>query len=396
MKEGWKYMKLGEVGTFSRGGNFSKNDFVENGFPCIHYGQIHMKFGTETFKHISSVPIEMVKRDRCAHKGDLVIAITSEDDEGSCKCTAWMGDYDVYVGGHTAIYRHTMQPKYVSYYFMSPRFQTDKLEYTHGFKVVEINPKDIAKITIPVPPLSEQQRIVSYLDTQFAKIDQLKENAERQLQAAKDLWQKSLNEMLEPKDGWMEMALKEIGKTQTGSTPSMSRKDYYDENYIPFIKPSEINYDGIGGINYETQMLSKKGSEAGRVFEAYSIFMVCIGATISKLGISDKPISCNQQINVLTPKETHYSKFVYYAMLNPDFIKQVIKVGTSAQATLPIISKGKWEKLKITIPQYAEQKMIADKLDELASKIKKIQDNYNATITLCNDLKQSLLKDIFE
>ena len=141
MKEGWEYKKLGEVGDFIRGGNFSKKDFVEDGFPCIHYGQIHMKFGVEAFKHLSSVPAEIVKPDRCAKKGDLVIAITSEDDAGSCKCTAWMGDYKAYVGGHAAIYRHTMQPKYVSYYFMSPYFQKDKLEYTHGFKVVEISPR---------------------------------------------------------------------------------------------------------------------------------------------------------------------------------------------------------------------------------------------------------------
>ena len=96
MKKGWEYKKLGDLGTFVRGGNFSKKDFVENGFPCIHYGQIHMKFGIETFKHLSSVPAELVKPDRCAKKGDLVIAITSEDDTGSCKCTAWMGDYDAY------------------------------------------------------------------------------------------------------------------------------------------------------------------------------------------------------------------------------------------------------------------------------------------------------------
>lgn len=175
-KERWNYKKLGEAGTFVRGGNFSKKDFVENGFPCIHYGQIHMRFGVETFEHISSVPAEIVKPERCAKKGDLIIAITSEDDEGSCKCTAWMGDYDVYVGGHIAIYRHNMQPKYVSYYFMSPYFQNEKLEFTHGFKVVEINPKDIAKIAIPVPPLSEQQSIVDTLDSLKSKVDRLQEN----------------------------------------------------------------------------------------------------------------------------------------------------------------------------------------------------------------------------
>ena len=175
-KEGWEEKTLGDVGTFKRGGNFSKKDFIENGFPCIHYGQIHTKFGIETFKHLSSVPVEMVKPDRCAQKGDLVIAITSEDDAGSCKCTAWMGDYDAYVGGHAAIYRHSMEPKFVSFYFLSPYFQKAKLEYTHGFKVVEISPKDIAKIPISVPSFSEQQSIVSFLDSLNEKVNTLQQN----------------------------------------------------------------------------------------------------------------------------------------------------------------------------------------------------------------------------
>ena len=151
MKEGWEYKTLGEVGSFKRGGNFSKKDFVKDGFPCIHYGQIHTKFGIFTEKHLSCVPANIVKKERCAKKGDLVIAITSEDEEGSCKCTAWMADYEAYVGGHTAIYSHTLNPLFMSYYFKSPIFQIEKLNYTHGFKVVEISPKDIAKIKIPIP-----------------------------------------------------------------------------------------------------------------------------------------------------------------------------------------------------------------------------------------------------
>ncbi|MBR1941228.1 MAG: restriction endonuclease subunit S [Bacteroidaceae bacterium] len=175
-KEGWEEKELGEVGTFVRGGNFSKKDFIEDGFPCVHYGQIHTTFGVATYKHLSCVPENMVKKERCASKGDLIIAITSEDDEGSCKSTAWMADYDAYVGGHTAIFKHNLNPLFVSYYFMSPRFQKAKLDYTHGFKVVEISPKDIAKISIFYPSLSEQQSIVSSLDTLKSKVDQLQAN----------------------------------------------------------------------------------------------------------------------------------------------------------------------------------------------------------------------------
>lgn len=196
-KEGWEEKALGEVGSFIRGGNFSKKDFVEDGFPCIHYGQIHMKFGVTTYQHLSSVPQSMVKKERCASKGDLVIAITSEDDEGSCKCTAWMADYDAFVGGHAAIFRHNLNPVFVSYYFKSSGFQKAKLDYTHGFKVVEISPKDIAKIPIYYPSLSEQQSIVTTLDSIKSKVDQLQANCDRITKECDALKQAILKQVFE-------------------------------------------------------------------------------------------------------------------------------------------------------------------------------------------------------
>ena len=196
-KEGWEEKKLGDVGTFIRGGNFSKKDFVEDGYPCIHYGQIHTKFGVATFEHLSCVPETMVKKERCASKGDLVIAITSEDDEGSCKCTAWMADYDAYVGGHTAIFKHNLNPIYVSYYFKAARFQKDKLDYTHGFKVVEISPKDIAKIPICYPSAEEQQSIVAKLDSLKSKVDRLQANYDKISQECDTLKQAILRQVFE-------------------------------------------------------------------------------------------------------------------------------------------------------------------------------------------------------
>ena len=196
-KEGWEENALGDVGTFVRGGNFSKKDFVEDGFPCIHYGQIHTKFGVATYCHLSCVPKSMVKPERCASKGDLVIAVTSEDDEGSCKCTAWMADYDAYVGGHAAILKHSLNPIFVSYYFKAARFQKAKLEYTHGFKVVEISPKDIAKIPIAYPSLSEQQSIVATLDSLKSKVDRLQANYDKISQECDAMKQAILRQVFE-------------------------------------------------------------------------------------------------------------------------------------------------------------------------------------------------------
>ena len=154
----WPQKTLGEVGSFTRGGGFQKSDFVEHGIPCIHYGQIHTKFGPFITSHITEISSDLESKTKYASKGDLVIAITSEDTEGSCKSTAWLGDYSVAVGGHAAIYKHSMNPLYMSFFFKSTLFNHAKIEYVHGTKVFEIKPDDIAKILVPCPPMSLQNQ----------------------------------------------------------------------------------------------------------------------------------------------------------------------------------------------------------------------------------------------
>ena len=394
MKEGWEYKKLGDIGTFIRGGNFSKKDFVEDGFPCIHYGQIHMKFGVETLRSISSVPAEMVKNDRCAKKGDLVIAITSEDDAGSCKCTAWMGDYDVYVGGHTAIYRHTMQPKYVSYYFMSPYFQKDKLEYTHGFKVVEISPKDIAKISIPVPPLSEQKTIVDYLDSAFAKIDAMKANAEKRLNEAKALFQASLKKMLEPKEGWEEKKLGDVGTFIRGG--NFSKKDFVEDGY-PCIHYGQI-HTKFGVATFEhlscvPETMVKKERCASK------------GDLVIAITSEDDEGSCK-----CTAWMADYDAYVgghtaiFKHNLNPIYVSYYFKAARFQKDKLDYthgfkvveISPKDIAKIPVFYPSAEEQQSIVETLDSLKSKVDRLQENYEKISQECDALKQAILRQVFE
>ena len=156
--EGWEHKTLGEIGTFQRGGGFQKNDFVEGGIPCIHYGQIHTKFGPYISSHLTEISSDLESKVKYAAKGDLLIAITSEDEEGSCKSTAWLGNYNVAVGGHAAIFHHNMNPLFMSYYFKSSFFNAEKVKYLRGSKVIEIKPDDIAKIHVPIPPMELQKQ----------------------------------------------------------------------------------------------------------------------------------------------------------------------------------------------------------------------------------------------
>ena len=394
MKEGWEYKKLGDIGTFIRGGNFSKKDFVENGFPCIHYGQIHMKFGVETLRNISSVPAEMVKNDRCAKKGDLVIAITSEDDAGSCKCTAWMGDYDVYVGGHTAIYRHTMQPKYVSYYFMSPYFQKDKLEYTHGFKVVEISPKDIAKISIPVPPLSEQQSIVDYLDSAFAKIDAMKANAEKALGEAKALFQASLKEMLEPKEGWEEKRIDEVCTIARGGSPRPI-KDFITNS------PEGLNWIKIGDTDmggkyiYSTkEKIKPEGLKKSRWVEVDE-FLLSNSMSFGRPYILKTNGCIHDGWLVLRDYQKYLNIDFFYYVLSSENVQKQFRIKAQG-STVSNLNTDRVASVIIYVPTIERQQSIVATLDSLKSKVDRLQENYDKISQECDALKQAILRQVFE
>ena len=197
------------------------------------------------------------------------------------------------------------------------------------------------------------------------------------------------------KEGWKELALKEIGITQTGTTPSKSVASNYGD-FIPFIRPSEIDFDGSGSINYNSDMkLSESGLSNGRLFKKNSIFMVCIG-TIGKVGFSTIDVSCNQQINVLTPNKNHNFKFVYYALRNKKFQDEVIKIAKSSQATLPIISKGKWEILKIAVPSLDEQERIVEYLDKAFEDIDTLKDNSQKQLDDARKLFQAALTEAMQ
>ncbi|MGL4986933.1 MAG: restriction endonuclease subunit S [Treponemataceae bacterium] len=161
-----QYLPMGNenIGKFIRGSGLQKKDFTETGVGCIHYGQIYTYYGTYTDKTKTFVSVEFAKKARMAKHGDLVIATTSETDDDVCKAVAWLGDEEIAVSSDACFYTHSLNPKYVAYFFQTEQFQKQKRAFITGTKVRRVNADSLAKIKIPLPPLSEQQRIVDILD----------------------------------------------------------------------------------------------------------------------------------------------------------------------------------------------------------------------------------------
>jgi len=163
--EGVEFKALGDVGTFSRGSGLQKADLTTQGVPAIHYGQIHTSYGTWTDSTKSFVDPTLAPRLRRAVPGDLIIATTSEDDAAVAKATAWLGEGEVAVSGDAFIYHHTLDPRYVAYFFQSEQFRSQKRRHITGAKVRRISGDAMAMIRMPVPPLEVQEEIVRILDS---------------------------------------------------------------------------------------------------------------------------------------------------------------------------------------------------------------------------------------
>ena len=94
----------------------------------------------------------------------MVIATTSENDEDLCKAVAWLGNEEIAVSSDACFYTHSLNPKYVAYFFQTEQFHKQKRSFITGAKVRRVNADNLAKFRIPIPSTEIQERIVSILD----------------------------------------------------------------------------------------------------------------------------------------------------------------------------------------------------------------------------------------
>lgn len=263
------------------------------------------------------------------------------------------------------------------YYYLSSYDWKTLTEGNEKVKGATLNKTSIGKIKLPIISISEQEKIVSFLDAEFVKIDALKANAASQLQAAKDLFQSALKEMLTPKEGWEE---KELGKIC----------DILDSKRKPITKNKRTSgtipyYGATGILDYVKDFI-------------FDEKLVLLGEDGAKWGTGENSayIICgkswvNNHAHALRPhRNIILDEFLVYYLNYSDLSESITGV------TVPKLNQEKMRAIAVPFPSLPEQERISARLDAISEKVKALQANYDQTITLCNDLKQSLLKSIFE
>ena len=376
MREDWEYKTFGEIGSFLRGKNIQKADFVSGGLPCIHYGQIHTKFDISIDYHLSEIPQEVYDKAIIASPGDVIIAITSEDIDGSCKSVVWLGNYDIAVSAHAAILKHNMNGKFIAYYLRSNTFFTQKLKYARGFKVMEIKIKDLAKLVLPIPPKPTQLSIVSELDKLNELIRIKKEQLKDYDTLAQSIFYEMFGDPVVNEKGWEVKKIGDVCKTSSGGTPSKAHDEYYNGDIL-WLRSGEVGQGDIYDTEQTITLLGLENSSA-KIFPVNTVVIAMYGATVGQVGILRKEMSTNQAIcgilanGVLTPEYLNY----FLLRMKSEFLKLAIG-GAQANISQQIIRK-----TLIPLPPLSLQKYFTCRIRQIEQQKAAIQKTITDLETL--------------
>ena len=193
-----KIMTLGDLGTFVRGSGLQKKDLTTQGIPAIHYGQIYTYYGTYAKKTKSFVTKEIAEKLKKVNYGDVIITNTSENIEDVCKAVVYLLKEQGVTGGHASIFKPSEKiiGKYLAYYTQTTDFAIEKRKFAKGTKVIDVNAKDLAKIKIPLPPLSVQREIVEILDKFDTLCNSISEGLPKEMELRRKQYEYYRNQLL--------------------------------------------------------------------------------------------------------------------------------------------------------------------------------------------------------
>lgn len=382
--DGVEYKTLGDVAAISRGGNFQKKDFTEQGKPCIHYGQIYTRYGLFTDNTLTFINDECFAKQKYAEPNDIIMAVTSENIEDICKCVAWLGTEKVAVSGHSAIIHHSLDPKYLAYFFHSQHFFNQKRRLAHGTKVMEVTPDTLKSIQLPVPPLEVQREIVRILDNfTFLTTELAAELAARQKQ-----YEFYRDFLLNFNDGCEEeingnvrlMKLGELGKWSGGKTPSMAEKSFWENGSIPWISSKDMKFNTL--LDTQDHITQKALIEASMtLYPANSIAVVTRSGILKHtfpVAYIPFPTTINQDIKILVVNDEILPRYAFHVIQSKG--KDILEKTKKQGGTVDSLDFQKVLAFKVLVPTKSIQQKLVDKLDRFDA--------------LCNDISSGLPAEI--
>ncbi len=394
----WETKKFGDVCGFVRGpfgGSLKKQIFVKHGYAV--YEQQHAIYDQfdDVRYFINESKFDEMKRFEI-NSGDLIMS-----------CSGTMGKVAIVPKGiKKGIINQALlllKPSkqilntFIKLWMESEGFQDSLKAYSQGAAIQNVASVKILKaIDVPVPPLPEQQRIVSVLDEAFASIAQAKSNAERNLVNARELFGSYLESLFaDSRAGWEEKKLGEVCERITDGTHVTPT---YVPEGVPFLSVKNltkgfIDFSDTRFISPEEHKLLTKRVRP----ERDDLLYTKVGTTgVAQVVDVDVEFSIFVSIALLKLKhEMIFNKYLEF-FLNSPFARKQAQKRTRGMANKNLVITDIKE-IEIHFPKsLAEQRAIVGRLEALSAETNRLEEIYQQKVESLEELKRSVLGKAFE
>jgi len=167
-------LRLKQLGTFSKGGGFSRDNLVETEtYPAILYGDIYTQYEYKTSvipHHIDGIAYSASRK---ISKGDIVMAGTGETKDDIGKSILYMGNQSVAVGGDVIIFHPNAKnnAEYLLYQLYSQAALKHRYISSKGDIIVHIYPTAIGNILITLPCVHDQKKAVKRINANIHRVN---------------------------------------------------------------------------------------------------------------------------------------------------------------------------------------------------------------------------------
>lgn len=395
LPERWERKKLGEICKVIAGqspeGTFYNSE--GNGMP---FYQGKKEYGV---KYIGEPTTWTTKITKEAEAGDILISVRAPVGPVN------FATQKICIGRGLAAIRagKNIDKEFLFNYLI--KYESE-IEGNVGAVFNSINKTQIESLEIPLPPLPEQQRIVSILDECFAAIDQAKANAEQNLKNTRALFESYLQGVFDPStrsgqgkgDGWeltslrneiklvVGFAFKSKGYTQSKDDILLVRGDNIMQGYFRWKdakrwKKSEYT-------DYEKYQLKKND-----IVLAMDRPWVKAGLKIARITEFELPALLVQRTACLRSKDKLEHSFLYHLLNSRRFMQYLIDAQTGIG--VPHISGQQILDFEFRKPPLQQQQAIVRQLDALRAETQKLEAVYQKKIADLDELKKSILQKAF-
>lgn len=295
-------------------------------------------------------------------------------------------------------------------HFLSSQYFKRWVSYQkrHGAQP-NINAEEYSSFKLPLPfrngkpDLETQKKIVEYIEENFSRIDKILEKKKKELELLDELWESILEKAFKPKEGeeWKEVRLREIAKVVSGNTAPQDKKFYENGKYL-FVRVFDLGAKkNFNPITDTRDKLNDEGIKRNKLVlvPTDTIVFPKSGAAIltNSIGILGKEAYIvNHLAGVIAHKDKVLPRYLLFYLsktdrseyLTPDSSYPSLKLETITNLKLPLpFRNGK--------PDLEKQKEIVNYLDSVYEKIKILKEKIQTQIIQLEEMKQSILEEVF-